>query len=147
MIKNVEKIYNLVNEHFKCTEIKRINIHSNDFLEFTRMLYQTDKRCFRPYLVEKVKYIKYNYDLQNENKFNHYPIHTFRYETNDPNYDEENISQQAVTIKEQIRKMFVNEVKEYIRDIIIHITDNPEDTLNAEKHLKYMITSFYQKII
>ena len=71
------------------------------------------------------------YDLNNENKFSHYPISIIKYETNNPEY-QYGISAQAVSIKEQLRKMLIAEIKEYIRDIIVHITDNPEDTKNAE---------------
>ena len=125
------EIHTLISEHFKCSEVKRFTVHSDDFLEFTQMLYQTDKRCHKPYLIEKVKYMKHNYDLNNENKFSHYPISIIKYETNNPEY-QYGISAQAVSIKEQLRKMLIAEIKEYIRDIIVHITDNPEDTKNAE---------------
>jgi hypothetical protein len=128
---HANEIQRLISKHFKCSEVKRFTVHSDDFLEFTQMLYQTDKRCHKPYLIEKVKYMKHNYDLNNENKFSHYPISIIKYETNNPEY-QDNISAQAVSIKEQLRKMLIAEIKEYIRDIIVHITDNPEDTKNAE---------------
>ena len=137
IFQHVNKIHKLISQHFNCSNVSSFNIHSDDFLSFTQMLYQTDKRCHKPYLIEKVKYMKSNYDNKNDNKFNHYPISMIKYETKNPNY-EDNISQEAVSIKEQLRNMFVNEVDNYIRDIIVHITDNNEDTLNAEKtYMKY----------
>ena len=95
--------------------------------------------------IDKVKNIK----IKSMNKYSDKFIF-FIFEIIEPNFRKKNngedISQNVEKIKKNIRETYSKKIKDYIMDIIIHVTDNQKqynDVLNImKKYEKYKINTF-----
>ena len=110
--KIISEIQNVVN-------VNEIIINKNKLSDFVFDIYKLDTRCtHHVVLPPKIKKLK-NYN-------DHHLL--VRFEIKNPTFDKNNICREAVNLKETIRKKYKSSVKDYIRDIIIHVADNYEQS-------------------
>jgi len=118
--KIIEKIPNILSKEI-------IHIKEDKLLDFVNMIYELDERCTKSYLPNKVQHIK---DFGEK-----HILITF----NIPKLKNKVFCKKAIKLKNQIRKNYYNKIPNYIRDIIIHIADNKEQSnhiiLNYKKYL------------
>jgi len=113
--------------HFYTYEFTDINLYKISILD----IYTTDD--IDP---EKVKNIKLKAMLLYPLKYTYFKFHI-----KEPNFRKKkqtgnDLSQTVEAIKKEIREKYKSKINNYIHDIIIHITDNYEQTDDIEKIMK-----------
>lgn len=120
-----EQFYNeietIIKENLTIILNKEYNIGNMD--TFIDKVYELDVRCHKPYLPKKIEILK---KYKQKIKFLMILI-------DDPKYDKQNVSQTAVTLKEQIRNIYKPQIEDYYKDIIIHVSDNSVEANNIYK--------------
>ena len=90
---------------------------------FIDKVYELDVRCYKAYLPKKKEVLK---------KYNQ-EIRFFMILIDNPHYDKQNVSNAAVKMKEKIRGTYKPKLKNYYKDIIIHVSDNSIEANNIYK--------------
>ncbi len=90
---------------------------------FIDKVYELDVRCCKAYLNKKKEILK---------KYNQ-EIRFFIILIDNPHYDKQNVSNAAIKMKENIRHTYKPKVKNYYKDIIIHVSDNSIEANNIYK--------------
>jgi len=124
-LKYADEICNLIPNIISKEELI---IKDDNLLNFINMVYELDERCTKSYLPDKVEHMK--------NCGEKHILITF----NIPVVKNKVLCKKAIRLKNQIRKIYSNKIPNYIRDIIIHIADNIEQSQHILfHHKKYVI--------
>ena len=99
------------------------NINNDKLLDYIEKIYEPDKRCVKSYLKDKVKFIISNSIFSNTQQMYHFKIII-----DNPSFNNQNICNECIKLKEHIRMKIKGRLKHYLKDIIIHITDNYEES-------------------
>ena len=107
----------------KILESKKKEINDNKLLDYILKIYEPDKRCVKSYLKEKVNFI-----LSNSLFKNTQPIYHYKISFNNTSFNNQIICNECIELKEYIRMKIKNRLNNYLKDIIIHVTDNFEES-------------------
>ena len=102
--------------------IKKI-VNNDKLLDYILKIYEPDKRCVKSYLQGKVKFIISNSIFKNNQQLYHFKI-CF----NNTSFNKQKICNNWIELKEYIRMKIKNRLKDYLKDVIIHVTDNFEES-------------------
>jgi hypothetical protein len=109
--------------------IHGMSINMGNMHQFIQKTYELDVRCHKPYLIDKEEFFK---------KFEP-KIQLLQFVIETPNFDHQNVSQSAVQLKNKYRAMIKPQLNEYIRDIIIHVSDNETEAYNIVDYVKQLL--------
>lgn len=100
--------------------------HTIDNIEkFIYKIYELDVRCYKPYLPKKIEFLE-----KYKNSVNFILVLV-----DNPNYDNENVSRTADNLKKTIRSNYKSYITDYLKDVIIHISDNSVEAENIYKFI------------
>lgn len=121
----VKKYYNEIEDIIK--DKYNIILSKEHFIDdmktFVDKVYELDVRCHKPYLPKKIEILE-KYEKQ---------VSFFLILIDNPEYDLQNVSQNAVRLKEEIRNKYKSKLENYYKDIIIHVSDNSIEAENIYK--------------
>ncbi len=114
--KDISNNYNIIHS---------VDIELNNMGYAIDKIYELDVRCHKPNLIHKVNFFK---KYSNNVRLILLPL--------EPQYDDQHVSISAINLKENYRSMYRDRIPDYIRDVIIHVSDN---NIEAKNILKYIL--------
>lgn len=122
-------LWNPIQEYY--SEIKELiskehsiiynNNHTIDNIEnFVYKIYELDVRCHKPYLPKKIEFLE-----KYKNSINFILVLV-----DNPKYDNQRVSQTADNLKKLIRSNYKSYITDYLKDVIIHVSDNSVEAEN-----------------
>lgn len=118
-----DDIVRLLDKYYRIVSDYKFTLKKNDLLRFVMQVYRDDRRCDKTQLPNKCKHMI------------HYPMNLrfVKILVESPRVDNNKVSKTSIQIKEVIRGLYKRYVKNYVHDIVCHISDNSSHSRSMQQ--------------
>ena len=121
-----DQIINILSNDYRITQVIQFHVPNQRLLKFVNKVYLDDRRCDRTQLSGKCRHM---YNAPSTFRFVKFLVRSARLDGN-------RVSQTSVDLKYRIRKKFKRYIRNYVHDIIIHVSDNASHTRHMEQYVR-----------
>ena len=116
-------VVRLLDKYYRIVSDYKFTLKKNDILRFVMQVYRDDRRCDKTQLPNKCRHMI------------HYPMNLrfVKILVESPRVDNNKVSKTSVQIKEVIRGLYKRYVKNYVHDIVCHISDNSSHSRSMQQ--------------